>query len=278
MSGILKTEVAKPLQPTVIESTIETIVAKVTADIAALNIDKMEVSEENKQKIKQTRSKLAKDLKMYEDERKKIKNFVLEPYNEFEQVYNKDLKKILNEAIAKLDKKKNEIEDGQLAAKIEYGEDYFAKKLVSNPISEAADFDLVDVKMSINISNKKIREAIDAHFEKIESALLIIDQHAHPARLMAIWKTDAKFDIGVALTRLSTQLANEKKTAYRGEEIKTIVPETPPQPEPEKEEKPVVGMPEEVYDFTLHITVTEDQLAGLSLYLEENNIEFSLDE
>jgi len=255
------------------------IAKTVQADIDALKIDTMEVSEENKQKLKKTRTKLNKDLAMYEGERKKIKAFVLKPYTSFEESYSTNLKVIITGAVTKLNTKIKTIETGQIKEFEDYGKEYFLRKLESNPISVANTFKDVGLSMSLSLNKKKIREAIDKHIESISSALTIIEGHEHSARLKVLWETEADYDIGVALTKLTLKLnlenaAKPVKKAFVVPEVHLT--EINPYVEPEIINIPVE--PEEVYDFGLKITVTENQLASLTTFMEENDIIFALDE
>lgn len=269
-------KVINKYNPTVIEHNIEPIVDKVKQKIADLNIDEMEVSEENKQTLKNARADLNKDKKEYEAERIKIKNFVLQPYSDFESLYKSDLLKVIDDAVNDLDKKIKSIEKEQLEEKKEYAREYFGRKMESDPIDVANTLDDVNIKFSINMSSKKIREAIDFHFEKINSSLTIINNSDNSARLRAIWETEAKYDIGIALTKLSQQLAVEKQYKEELPDVSSMYPKQMKE-EASNKKQSVSFIPEELFDFTLKITLSERQLDGLTNYMSEEGIDFEVE-
>lgn len=276
----LTSEVIKPLTHSIIEDNIAEIAKQVQNEIAELNIDKMEVSADNKQKLKNVRTTLNKRLLSFEADRKKIKNFILEPYTQFEAKYSSDLKPIFEKAIKQLGDKIDSLEKAELEAFEKYGRDYFKRKLESQPLSVANKFEDAKIEINLSTNNKRIREAIDAHFEKITSALTIINAHEHSTRLHVLWEKN-NYDIGTAMVKLSSALIEEKRIAEEKQifetPFKATIKETPVAPKQE-EVKYVHVEPQEVFDFTLKITVTEDQLAELTAFMTEKEIDFELGE
>lgn len=282
------TKVIKSFQLATIDNNIDSLVEEVKTEIANLNINNLVVSEDNKQTLKNVRAGLNKKLALFESERKKIKEFVMQPYNDFEKVYDNKLKTVINEAVKTLDDKIKSIEEGQKKQNEDYAKEYFARKLESNPIRLANKFEDAKVDLSLSTNNKKIREAIDAHFEKITNALIIIDAHEHKARLQLLWEKN-NYDIGTAIVKLTTDLLEEKKikdadvdfaSMYPSEADRQVVSEAIKNlPEKRKAAfttKPIVV--EEAFEFKLKITVTESQLANLTSFMEESDILYELNE
>jgi hypothetical protein len=273
--------------PTIIEDNIDDLVAQVKREIAALNINQMEVSEDNKQTLKNTRADLNKKLLAFETERKRIKEIVLQPYTDFESLYDIKLKKVILDAVKELDDKVKSIEEGQKKQNEDYAKEYFDRKLASQPIRLANKFSDVKVDISLSTNNKRIREAIDKHFEKVSSALFLIDSHEHAARLQVLWEKNG-YDIGVAMVKLSTSLLEEKKVKDEMPDITSMYPSqmtskktTVTQQafvEPKIEVSKVELVAEEAFEFKLNITVTETQLAALTIFMEEKDIIFELQE
>jgi hypothetical protein len=262
---VVITDVAK------LTDNIDNIVEEVKREITELNIDLMEVNEDNKQKLKQVRTTLNKKLTSFETDRKKIKEIVLQPVVEFESVYNIKLKSLIQDEIIKLDNKIQSIEKGQIQQLEDYGREYFARKLESMPISAANTFEDANLKINLSSNNKKIREDIDAHFDKISSALIIIQSHSHSSRLRVLWEKETHYDIGVALVKLTQQLNEEQQFESVHPQIKQdIKVET-------FQHKTIESViPEELYDFTLNITVSESQLELLTDFMSQHYIEFEV--
>lgn len=272
-------EVVTISKQALIENNIDALVAVIKKEIEDLNIDKMEVSEQNKQTLKSTRTILAKRRTYYEQSRKDLKNKVLEPVVAFEKIYNEKLKSVYDKEIDNLDKKIDEIEKGQLAQFEKHGKEYFSKKLEANPLPVANTFEDVGFKITLSINNKNIRDAVDKHFRNIEESLEIINAHEESARLMIMWK-EYNYDINTALKELTLTLTREK-TAQR--ELNLIEEEPVPVTTVRKivnpKHEPVVQfVPQELYDFKLTISLTEENLKKLVDFMNDNEIIYSLDD
>lgn len=288
MNELVPTKIVEITKNVVITDNIDRLVAIAKKEIADLKIDQMEVSEENKQKIKDVRTTLNKKLTAYETDRKAIKKLVMQPVEQFEEIYNERLKKVFDTEIKKLDEKITSIEEGQIKKFEDYGLDYFNKKLEITPLKFANTFKDVGLKINLSINNKKIRDAIDKHFEKIESAITIIETHEHSSRLEVLWKKN-DYDIGIALVKLSTALSEEKAVERRNEEVRivegtglstgivgsiqrlrsTVV-------EPVVVEPVMSTEPEEVFEFDLKITLSERNLKNLTEFMDKSGILYEL--
>jgi hypothetical protein len=271
-----ETTVVKPLQIATIDHNIDSIVADIKNEIANLNIGSMEVSEDNKQTLKDVRASLNKKLALFESERKKVKDFILQPYNDFEDEYKNKLKVVIDEAITEVDLKVKSIEEEEKLNLKNYAIEYFDRKLLAEPIEFANTFDDVDLKITLTLNKKKIRETIDFHFEKVSSASIIIANHPHSVRLRAIFIHESQFDIGIALTKLEKQLSRERE--YQATVINEIPKEMVVTKVPVVEEKVLQKNFEETFDFSLRITVTEPELKDLIEFIKSRGILFEVED
>ena len=85
----------------------------------------MECTEENKQDIKKLRTSLSKQFTALEEKRKGVKNAILGPYNEFEQIYKECVTNIFKPADEQLKAKIAAVEDAQKKEKEEKALKYF---------------------------------------------------------------------------------------------------------------------------------------------------------
>ena len=276
-SLVLKeTRVVKPLQVSIIDNNIDSLVEEIKNEIANLNISSMEVSNKNKQTLKNVRASLNKRLALFESERKKVKEFVLQPYSDFEEEYKNKLKTIINEAVNEVDQKVKLIETEQKLDLEKYGIEYWKKKLEAIPIEFGSDFNDLGLKITLTINKKKIRQAIDHHFEKMKSAALIINSHPHSARLRVLFEKDANYDIGIALTKLEEKLSLERQ--YQTTVINELPKEMTVTKVPQQEEIKSQKQFEEAFDFVLKITVTEPELSSLVNFMKSNRILFEVND
>ena len=271
-----ETNVIKSFQVATIDNNIESIVNEIKTEIANLNIASMKVSEENKQNLKNVRASLNKKLALFESERKKVKDIILEPYNNFEEIYKIKLKTVIEDAVNEVDQKVKSIETEQKLELEKYALEYWNKKIKAIPIQYGNNFDDLNLNITLTLNKKKIREAIDFHFDKMNSAAIIINNHPHSARLRVLFENDAKYDIGVALTKLEEKLSLERQyqTTVINELPKEMIVTKVPLQEEEKIEKQF----EEAFDFILKITVTESELSSLVNFMKSNRIIFEVND
>jgi len=262
-----------------IRSSVDELALVVKKRIADLRIEEIEPTEENKKLLKATRANLNKEIKNYEEQRKKIKEILLKDYNVFEEEYKKKIKalyeetdKILKEAIDKIQREQDqELKD--------YALEYLNERLAVNDPG-VIEFD----KIKINYANKKqIRLSIDNYIDDILKSLNIIKTYGeNEGRLYAIWLR-TNFNLVEAITQLNNDIAVEKqlereikerearealaREMYKVEEITTT----------EEAEEDFVIEVEEVSNYSLTIKATPSQLEKLLEFLLTNDYDYDLE-
>jgi len=272
-------EVIRITEVPTIRSSVDELALVVKKRIAELRIEEIEPTEENKKLLKATRANLNKEIKDYEEQRKKIKEILLKDYNVFEEEYKKKIKalyeetdKILKEAIDKIQREQDqELKD--------YALEYLNERLAVNDPG-VIEFD----KIKINYANKKqIRLSIDNYIDDILKSLNIIKTYGeNEGRLYAIWLR-TNFNLVEAITQLNNDIAVEKqlereikerearealaREMYKVEEITTT----------EEAEEDLVIEVEEVSNYSLTIKATPSQLEKLLEFLLTNDYDYDLE-
>lgn len=272
-------EVIRITEVPTIRSSVDELALVVKKRIAELRIEEIEPTEENKKLLKATRANLNKEIKDYEEQRKKIKEILLKDYNVFEEEYKKKIKalyeetdKILKEAIDKIQREQDqELKD--------YALEYLNERLAVNDPG-VIEFD----QIKINYANKKqIRLSIDNYIDDILKSLSIIKTYGeNEGRLYAIWLR-TNFNLVEAITQLNNDIAIEKQLAreikerearealvremYKVEEITTT----------EEAEEDLVIEVEEVSNYSLTIKATPSQLEKLLEFLLTNDYDYDLE-
>lgn len=272
-------EVIRITEVPTIRSSIDELALVVKKRIADLRIEEIEPTEENKKLLKATRANLNKEIKDYEEQRKKIKEILLKDYNVFEEEYKKKIKalyeetdKILKEAIDKIQREQDqELKD--------YALEYLNERLAVNDPG-VIEFD----RIKINYANKKqIRLSIDNYIDDILKSLNIIKTYGeNEGRLYAIWLR-TNFNLVEAITQLNNDIAVEKqlereikerearealaREMYKVEEITTT----------EEAEEDLVIEVEEVSNYSLTIKATPSQLEKLLEFLLTNDYDYDLE-
>jgi hypothetical protein len=264
-----------------ITSRIDEIVLRVQKRIEDLNLKTIDATEDNKKILRDTRAELNKEVKQYEEDLKQIELMVNSGFNELKKQYKEKIKSLYKLTDDELKEKIDEITQEQLKENQDYSKEYYEAKLKSMPLRIGVEYDDVPWDFTFNSSKKSIRDTANNHFEAVEEALKIIDNHKYKNELEAFWKYN-KFNLGKALIELENQLAiankyikaQEEELKKREEKIEAKEIEIK---EEIKEEIKISNLKvEELISYVFELEMTDSQLSRLVNFLENENIEFNL--
>lgn len=264
-----------------ITSRIDEIVLRVQKRIEDLNLKTIDATEDNKKILRDTRAELNKEVKQYEEDLKQIELMVNSGFNELKKQYKEKIKSLYKLTDDELKEKIDEITQEQLKENQDYSKEYYEAKLKSMPLRIGVEYDDVPWDFTFNSSKKSIRDTANNHFEAVEEALKIIDNHKYKNELEAFWKYN-KFNLGKALIELENQLAiankyikaQEEELKKREEKIEAKEIEIK---EEIKEEIKISNLKvEELISYVFELEMTDSQLSKLVNFLENENIEFNL--
>lgn len=265
-----------------ITSRIDEIVLKVQERINSLNLNAIEATEDNKKILRDTRAELNKEVKQYEEDLKQIDLMINAGFNELKKQYKEKIKSLYKITDEELKEKIEEITQEQLKENENYSKEYYEVKLKSMPLRIGVEYNNIPWDFNFNSSKKSIRETVNNHFEAVEKALLIIDNHEYKDQLQSLWIKN-NFNLGNALIELQEQIAlantllkaKEEELKKREEKVEAKEIEI-------KEEiiEEVINIPslkvEELISYVFELEMTDSQLYTLINFLENENIEFNL--
>lgn len=268
---------------------IDTVAAQVKHEIDSLNLDEILPTEENKKIITELRTKLNKQQKAFEDDRKKIKNALLAPYDVFEKEYKEKILTLYAESLDKINNALTTITVKQKQVFRDYALEYFLKTKEARALIEDVSYDERFIDLT---NNTRIRNSIDKRFDDIQNALTIIATYGeNKDRLHILWR-NCQYDLPTALIRLNNDLKSEallkaEKEASRKraeEEIAITLDFSEPEViveqestfsvEPSISEKNEELVVEQVYEYALKMKCTYNQAIKVSEFLETQGIEF----
>lgn len=237
-------------------------------------IDEIACTEENKQDVKKRKTEINNTIKALETRRIDIKKKLLEPYDMFEEKYNKECKEKLQEASDKLSNKINEIENQQREKKkkslIEFFEQYQTYYHLENIVS----FEQLKLNITLSASEKSLKESILNQMKDIATDVNLIIQEEYSKEIMLEYKENG-FNYSTAkLTILNRhkaleELSNKEQTneETRNEEQKNI-----------DNVETLLSAPKEIektYECKFTIRATKNQLKLLKAFLESEGIEYN---
>lgn len=254
------------------------IIKKKTSDL-----DKLECTEANKQEVKSRRTEINNTLALLEAKKKEIKNKLLEPYNVFEEKYNKECKEKLQNASSILTQKINSIEIQQKLEKEqelrEFADEYFSNYMIKDVVK----FEDIGLNITLSASIKSLKEQTKAFCERISNDLKLIDLEEYKDEIVIEYLKNLDFAKSKMLVvKRHRQLEEIKK---REEELKAqqeqeqeivekveeVVEEIKPPVEIIDVEAQEV---EEIFTATFTVKTTKAKLKALKSFMESEGIEY----
>ncbi len=272
-------EIAVVNQLPKITDKIEEIGKSLEERLENLGLDNLICNEETRKEIADLRTSLKKEQTEYETQRKNIKNVILKPYEEFNKVYDENIKIKYDEAINILTSKigvvENEIKENTRSKMIEFFEEYREFNLIK---SDWIDFEELGVKIGINQLTPKgelIKKVKDEIIEKITQIKSNIDTISTMENSEEILAEYIKYkDLGQAIRIVNDRHMILETIRISNQEIK--------QKEETKKESiakvnevlqtPIVE--DKLYTVKFSVTSTKDKLTELKKFLIEGGYKY----
>ena len=291
--------------PIIVYEKIKAVGQQIEAKIAELNLDNQLVTDETLKSAKKTRAMLSKELAMFEEQRKYIKEQVNVPYKAFEEAYKEHIKVHYDNADSTLKDKINQVEDRLREDKSARIKDYFTELCQSQGI-DFLIFERLPLNITLSESDKRLKEQVANFVGEVSKSLQLIESLKEPDEFKAEMLTEYKHTLDVAraiqnaqyrrqqreaeLARIEAQriaseqarLATEaraRETAplHAPAQVNESQPVTPVQPEPVQEVTEAVQEDEnEIVQATFTVIGTRAQLRVLRAFLDNNNIQYKV--
>lgn len=183
-------------------------------DIKVENAKKLVCTEENKQSIKKIRTEMNKELQEFETQRKNVKEKVLAPYMQFEQIYKecisekyKSADKDLKEKIKAIEQQQKQDRENELKA-------FFYEKRSEHKNIDFITFENVGLNITLTASKISLERKVEEFIEKILSDLDLIDIQQNKSEILIEYKKDLN------VSRAITEVAKRKEQLKQLEESK----------------------------------------------------------
>ena len=245
-------------------------------------------TEENYKEIKKVRSDFNKEFAALEQQRKSIKEQILDPYKNFETVYKYCVGDPYTEADQQLKQKIAEVEDGLRAEKEVDLDAYFTEYRASLGISEElAQLSQAGIKVGLSDSRKSLHEKAAAFLDRIDSDLKVIDTLEDRDEVYAEYRktlnlssamlivSERKKAIEAEKARRAEREAAAAAAKEAEEKVKIVIKDDDQmvnvpikQPEKAEEEQP------KLYTAKFTVRATMEKLKALKEFLEEGGYEY----
>lgn len=235
-------------------------------------------TEDTVKEVKKVRTDLTKQFKELEDQRKAVKNAVMTPYNEFEEIYKENVSDLFKEADATLKAKIDSVEDGIKEEKRKELSEYFEEYKNSLNIGFVS-FETMDLKVGLSDSMKSLKEKVSQYLDKINDDLMLIDTQEHKEEILVEYRNSLNVANAITIVNNRIKAIEEEKARQealsvakeqeqqRIEQVEQVIVETTPVEEKEQVDEPV-------YTMTFTVRGTKEQLKGVKNYLESEGLEY----
>lgn len=181
------------------------------------NAKSLACTEENVTTIKQIRASLNKEFKEVENQRKIVKEQILAPYMQFEEIYKMYIsdkyKSADNDLKEKIDSTENELKN----IKEQEIKDYFEEYKKANNI-DFVIYSQARINVTLSASRKSLKEQAKQFIDKIVDDLKLIDTQEHKTEILVEYKQS--LNVSQAITSVTNRFKAIEEEKKRQEELK----------------------------------------------------------
>ena len=289
--------------PIIIYEKIKAVGQQVETKIAELNLDNQLVTDDTLKSAKNTRTTLRKELAVFEEQRKFIKEQVNAPYEAFEKAYKEHIKVHYDKADSTLKAKIDDVQNRLLDDKRGRIKDYFAELCQSQGI-DFLIFERLPLNITLSASDKSLKDEVVSFVSEVSKGLQLIDSLNEPDEFKAEILTDYKQTLDITRAIQGAQYRRQQREAelqrieaqrVAAEQARAAAaaraqaqaplqapaqvtyeaqPAAPVQPEPVQEATQAVQEDyNEVVQASFTVIGTRAQLKALKQYIISNNIQ-----
>lgn len=238
------------------------------------NATSLVCTEENVKAIKQIRADLNKEFKEVEQQRKAVKERILAPYMQFEEVYKtyiSDKYKVAdNDLKTKIDLTENELK----AKKEQEIKEYFEEYKTANNI-DFITYGQARINVTLSASMKSLKEQVKQFIDKIVDDIKLIETQEHKAEILVEYKQTLNVSNAITTVVNRFRAVEEEKTR---QEQKIIIESNEKHEITEESYKQLENVfnkkEEKTYTITFTVTGTAVKLKQLKQYLLDGGYQY----
>lgn len=237
----------------------------------------LECNEENKNEVKKARSSINKIKTDLETKRKMVKEQILDPYYQFEDIYNELIKDKLFEADEILKNRINEIEYTQKLGKENELRKFVEEHCKANNVD--IPFERIGLNITLSASEKSLKEQAKAFIEKVAEDIKLINMETEYKDEILL-EYHENYNYVDAKTKVLERHKQLQEIHLKMEEVKDT--EQQDKKVVEKVEEAIeitapVEIPlydEEVYIYQFEVNATKTQIKKLIDFMKELGVEY----
>lgn len=239
------------------------------------NAKSLVCTEETVKEVKQIRADLNKEFKDLENQRKLVKEQVLAPYMQFEEVYKQYVSDKYKGADMELKSKVDSIENELKVKKEQDVKDYFEEYKTSNNI-DFITYGQARINVTLTASMKSLKEQAKSFIDKILDDLNLIDTQEHKAEILVEYKQTLNVSQAITIVTNRFKAIEEEKKKQEAinqvrENINQISNANIPKEQPSTAEQilqaPIEEKQEDILTLRFTVRATKTKLKKLKEFL-----------
>lgn len=248
--------------------------------------------------VKKIRAELGKEFAEMEEQRKRVKEAIMQPYNQFEVVYKECISDPYKKADAELKRRIDEVESGLKAEKVKEIQSYFAELCKANNLPWLR-FEQMNLKIGLSTSVSGVKTTLTSTVLRISAEVQELSQHEDAAELLVEYKKSLNVALALSTVRarreqielqkqqeaerraaLEQQQAAEEKVQQAIAEARETHPDAvqPPVEEvPVPDEEQLTETPaaaQDVYEVKFAVRGTIEQLKKLKQFILQEGMTY----
>lgn len=182
------------------------------------NAKSLVCTEENVKVIKQIRADLNKEFKEVEQQRKTVKEKILEPYMQFEGVYKTYISDKYKEADSELKNKVDTTEDELRARKEQEIRDYF-EEYKQSLLIDFIKFEDAKIRVGLSDSKTSLKKQAKDFIDRVNTDLATIMLQEHKEEILVEYKQNG-YVLSTAISTVINRIKAVEETKRKQEELK----------------------------------------------------------
>lgn len=238
------------------------------------NAKKLVCTEETVREVKQVRADLNKEFKDLENQRKLVKEQVLAPYIQFEEVYRQYVSDKYKGADIELKNKVDTIENELKAKKEQDIKDYFREYKTANNI-DFITYEQARINVTLTASMKSLKEQVKVFIDKIVDDLNLIETQEHKAEILVEYKQT--LNVSQSITTVSNRFKAIEEEKRRQEEFMKEATKSVIIPKEEMREilqAPIIEEKDDILTLKFIVKGTRAKLKALKEFLENGGYDY----
>lgn len=262
---------------------IKEVGAELDKRLEELNLNSLVCSEETRKSIKELRTKLGAEYKDFEEQRKEIKKKINEPYDVFNNAYEKEIKSKYQQADLTLKTKIDEVENSLKEKAKKLAIDYFNEYKTSKTVIKDNYLSFEELNLQIGLDGltdkgalvKKYKDAIIEKVDNVERDIETINTMEHNSEILVEYLKNKNLSLAIKEVNDRYVILNQVQKDYeivqeeqkQEEKVVEKVEEVLSAPVEEQTTIDDFEEQEELYEMTFKVKATLPRLKELKNYL-----------